>query len=201
MELRVAQHVACTESEGPGRRFALWVAGCSLRCPGCCNPELFEGRHVAPRSVEPTVEAIAAATDAYDIEGITVLGGEPLDQIEGVATLGRAVKGMGLGVIVFTGYTLAEARQRPGFASLWRSLDTLVDGRYDPHRPEPPRGRMVVGSTNQRLHHASPRYADPQRWQGPRSAELQVAPDGTVTAVGTPREVARLLKLVAAPSR
>ena len=35
--LNLASFVACTESEGPGRRAALWVQGCSKRCPGCCN--------------------------------------------------------------------------------------------------------------------------------------------------------------------
>src|SRR4051812_10819834 len=45
--LRLAQVIACTEAEGPGRRFAVWVQGCPLRCPGCCNPEMlpFEGGH------------------------------------------------------------------------------------------------------------------------------------------------------------
>ena len=44
MELSVGQIVASTEAEGPGRRFALWVQGCSLRCEGCCNPHLFAER-------------------------------------------------------------------------------------------------------------------------------------------------------------
>ncbi|HEY8504811.1 MAG TPA: 4Fe-4S cluster-binding domain-containing protein, partial [Gemmataceae bacterium] len=37
--LSIAQTVACTEAEGPGKRFAVWFQGCPLRCPGCCNPE------------------------------------------------------------------------------------------------------------------------------------------------------------------
>ncbi|HGG57662.1 MAG TPA: 4Fe-4S cluster-binding domain-containing protein, partial [Nannocystis exedens] len=41
LALQIAHIVAITEAEGPGRRFALWVQGCSLHCPGCCNPELF----------------------------------------------------------------------------------------------------------------------------------------------------------------
>ena len=40
VRLRIAQIVPSTEAEGPGRRFALWFQGCSLRCPGCCNPEM-----------------------------------------------------------------------------------------------------------------------------------------------------------------
>src|ERR1700677_380389 len=40
MMVQVAQIVAMTEAEGPGRRFALWFQGCPLRCAGCCNPEM-----------------------------------------------------------------------------------------------------------------------------------------------------------------
>ena len=40
LEVRIATRVCDTEAEGPGRRWALWVQGCPLRCPGCCNPEL-----------------------------------------------------------------------------------------------------------------------------------------------------------------
>jgi anaerobic ribonucleoside-triphosphate reductase activating protein len=41
VSLQVAYSVACTEAEGPFRRHALWLQGCTLACPGCCNPELF----------------------------------------------------------------------------------------------------------------------------------------------------------------
>ena len=29
---------------GPGKRIALWTSGCSKRCEGCANPELWEAR-------------------------------------------------------------------------------------------------------------------------------------------------------------
>ena len=40
--LRVGARVPVTRAEGPGARYALWLQGCSIRCPGCCNPHLFD---------------------------------------------------------------------------------------------------------------------------------------------------------------
>ncbi len=42
--LRLGAVLDETLAEGPGLRFAVWVQGCSLRCPGCCNPHLFDTR-------------------------------------------------------------------------------------------------------------------------------------------------------------
>src|SRR5262245_60323817 len=111
--LRVAQAVPCTEAEGPGRRYALWFQGCPLRCPGCCNPEMlsFEGgRRVPARDIFADV---ARAAREQGVEGITLLGGEPLAHARGAAALARAVRGRGLSVMVFSGYTLEEARGLP----------------------------------------------------------------------------------------
>ena len=42
--LNLASIRLCTESEGPGRRLAIWVQGCERRCPGCCNLDMQEIR-------------------------------------------------------------------------------------------------------------------------------------------------------------
>src|SRR5262245_22503121 len=108
--LRVAQIVPCTEAEGPGRRLALWFQGCPLRCPGCCNPEMlpFEGGEAMP--LAEVLSQLRAAAE-LGVEGITLLGGEPLAHADGAAALARAVHALGLSVMVFSGYTLAEARR------------------------------------------------------------------------------------------
>jgi anaerobic ribonucleoside-triphosphate reductase activating protein len=194
--LRTAHRVACTEAEGPYRRYALWVQGCSLRCPGCCNPALFDpagGTATTVRSLQGDIER---ARDSLGIEGITVLGGEPLEQLAPVTELCAWAAAAGLGVLVFSGYTAAEARSRPNFSALWATLDTLVDGRFDAHALEPPAsagGRRFIGSANQRLHHRTPRYADAKLWRGDNHVELRVTADGRVSAHGFPRQVQRML--------
>lgn len=167
---------------------AIWVAGCTLRCPGCCNPELF----AADAGATMPLADIEARLDGQRgrIEGLSILGGEPLQQPAAVAQLLRAAQGRGLGTIVFSGYTLAEARTRPGFETVWSQLDTLIDGRYESGSTE--LRRRFIGSSNQRLHHRTPRYADEALWRGPTRVEVRIDARGQVEAHGLPRAVARL---------
>jgi anaerobic ribonucleoside-triphosphate reductase activating protein len=184
--LHVAQIVPCTEAEGPGRRFALWFQGCPLRCPGCCNPEMlpFEGgRAVALADVLRQVRDAAAG---QGVEGITLLGGEPLAHAAGAAALARAVRTDGLSVMVFSGYTLDEARRMtdPAVADLLAHTDILVDGPYMRERPEA--RRRWIGSANQLVHFLSDRYrADDPRWRLPNTLEIRLA-DGELNVNGFP---------------
>jgi anaerobic ribonucleoside-triphosphate reductase activating protein len=174
-QLQVAQIVPCTEAEGPGRRFAVWFQGCPLRCPGCCNPEMltFSGGH------ETTVAAVMEQLDAVlaetRLEGITLLGGEPLAHAAPATALARAAWQRGLSVMVFTGYTLGEARamRDPAVHELLACTDLLVDGPYLREQPEP--RRRWVGSANQQVHFLTDRYrSDDPCWQRPNTLEIRL---------------------------
>jgi len=172
--LRVATISDDTEAEGPGRRWALWVQGCTIRCPGCCNPEMFAAERGTPTPVDALIARLDAAR-ARGVEGISVLGGEPFEQAAGVAAIARAARAMGLTVMVYSGYTLAELRARPDAAALLGEVDLLVDGRYDRERPEPPPpvGRRWLGSTNQTMHFLTAAYReDDPRMRTANTVEL-----------------------------
>jgi anaerobic ribonucleoside-triphosphate reductase activating protein len=180
--LQVAQVVPVTEAEGPGRRFALWFQGCPLRCPGCCNPEMLPFDGGARLAVGAVVRQIAEAAGTQGVEGITLLGGEPLAHAAGAAALARAARGLGLTVMVFSGYTLEEARALPdpAAAELLALTDILVDGPYLRERPEA--RRRWIGSANQRVHFLSGRAAaDDPRWLLPNTLEIRLrGPELTV---------------------
>src|SRR5436305_4301809 len=106
--LSVAQVVPCTEAEGPGRRFALWFQGCPLRCPGCCNPEMLPFEGGTPMTVAAVLEQLDAAVREHGVEGVSLLGGEPLAHAAGAAPLARAVRQRGLTVMIYSGFTLEE---------------------------------------------------------------------------------------------
>jgi anaerobic ribonucleoside-triphosphate reductase activating protein len=183
--LRIATIVDDTEAEGPGRRFALWVQGCTIRCPGCCNPEMF----VADGGTAMALDELAARIPR-DVEGVSILGGEPFEQPAGVAAFARRVKQRGLTVMVYSGYTLAELRARPEpeVAQLLADTDLLVDGRYDRALPEPPPpvGRRWLGSTNQTMHYLTDAYTpDDPRMRGANTVELHWK-DGRLVINGWP---------------
>jgi anaerobic ribonucleoside-triphosphate reductase activating protein len=186
LPLRVAQIVVCTEAEGPGRRFALWFQGCPLRCPGCCNPEMlpFEGGRLL--SLAAVVKQLQEAAAAHQLEGITLLGGEPLAHAAAGAALARAAHEMGLSVMVFSGYLLEEARRLadPAVAELLAETDILVDGPYVRELPET--RRRWIGSSNQRIHFLSDRCdpGDP-RWLARNTLEIRLR-DGELAVNGFP---------------
>src|SRR5438128_5626644 len=107
--LQVAQAVQCTEAEGPGRRYALWFQGCPLRCPGCCNPEMLPFEGGQRLAVTDVIRQVEEAARNHGVEGITLLGGEPLAHAPGAAVLAQAMHERGLTVMIFSGYTLDEA--------------------------------------------------------------------------------------------
>jgi anaerobic ribonucleoside-triphosphate reductase activating protein len=195
--LRVAHRVACSEAEGPFRRYVVWVQGCSLACPGCCNPELFPADGGLEVAVAAIAEALAQARRTHAIEGLTVLGGEPLEQLEAVTALCAAAQEQGLGVVLFTGHTLAALESRVGGAALLASVDTLIDGRFMADRRDTE--RRFIGSSNQGLIHRSARYADPGLWRGAGGVELQWTADGRLSVHGEPGLARRLVRALARP--
>jgi anaerobic ribonucleoside-triphosphate reductase activating protein len=185
--LRVATISDDTEAEGPGRRWALWLQGCPIRCPGCCNPEMFDERAGTAWALE-ALEARMAAAAERGVEGITLLGGEPFAQAAGAADIARAAKARKLTVMVFSGYTLDHLRQREDAAALLALADLLVDGPYDRERPEPPPpiGRRWIGSTNQVMHYLTDAYSpDEPRMRAPNTVELHWR-DGKLLVNGWP---------------
>jgi len=191
--LRVATISDDTEAEGPGRRWALWLQGCSIRCPGCCNPEMFVADGGTAWSLEDLVARMDAAAKR-GVEGITLLGGEPFDQVAGATAVAEAAKARGLTVMVFSGYTLDELRARPDAAALLAIADLLVDGRYDRDRPEPPppAGRRWIGSANQTMHYLTDAYrADDPQMRAANTVEVHWS-NGRLLVNGWPTGAAEL---------
>lgn len=83
------------------------------------------------------------------IEGITILGGEPLDQFKEVNQLLIECKKMQLTTMLFTGYEMEEISHR-GASSIIDLCDILITGRYD--KTKRTLNHQWIGSTNQEIH-------------------------------------------------
>jgi len=186
--IRIAAVVPVTEAEGPGARFAVWLQGCSIRCPGCCNPHMFDpagGEGVDPGAL---LERLDQARGR--VEGVTLLGGEPFEQAAPLLPFVRGARERGLSVVAFTGYPIEElGRDAPPRArDLLSLVDLLVDGPFVASLPE--EARRWAGSTNQRFHFLTGRYAPGVEEFGPgkpeRTVELRFGLDGRIERSGWP---------------
>jgi anaerobic ribonucleoside-triphosphate reductase activating protein len=188
--LRIANIIDETEAEGPGTRTAIWVQGCTIRCPNCCNPEMFEKTGGQEYTIENLYSRLAVNKIKYNIEGITILGGEPFEQAAGNAGLCQAAKDLGLTVMVFSGYVLDKIKARGYDADLFLSyIDLLVDGPYNHKLPEPPppKGRRWIGSSNQIMHYLTNAYSESDpRMRAPNTIEIRLNRKGLVVVNGWP---------------
>lgn len=188
--VRYGRFLASTHAEGPGRRAALWLQGCAVRCPGCFNPQLWADRGGTVAGTAEVGAQFVSQALAAGAEGVTLLGGEPFDQAEAAASIAEAFRDAGLTVMTFSGYTAerltAWAEHRPDIARLLSATDLLADGPYLQDRPDT--RRPWIGSTNQRLRALTPVYAealrDIARTGGDDRIEVRIAPGGAVTVNG-----------------
>ena len=170
--VRLARVYYPSYTDGPGGpRVVVWFQGCSIRCPGCQNPNLWDADHEGTRSQVIQAEALAETLVNSGLP-ITISGGEPFDQLAGLAALVVAIRKRDEDrhIIIYTGRTLdaimaeydelyrvadtqaAYDEMRMGRAdkieTVLRLADVLVDGPYRQDLDGPYMEHM--GSANQR---------------------------------------------------
>lgn len=178
-QLRLHARAPASRANGPGLRAVLWTQGCRLACPGCFNPAAQDPR--GGRLVPVAELAGWLAQRAPGLEGLTVSGGEPFDQLPALAALlGEVRRRTPLSVALFTGWTWAELRSSPRANEVLDHVDLLVAGRFDA-AAGPPRG--LLGSPNQTAHFLTGRYGPADIAQSP-AGEVIVHPDGRVVLTG-----------------
>lgn len=177
--LRLHATLARSRANGPGLRHVIWLQGCTLGCKGCFNPT----SHASGGGRDVEIETLAdqVIRESAGIEGITVSGGEPLQQASAVENLLRAVRAeTALSVLLFTGYRLSEVRAIPQGPAILELIDVLIAGRYVPKRAV---GRALLGSANQKRYFLTARYGPADLADLP-DAELIIDPSGAITASG-----------------
>jgi anaerobic ribonucleoside-triphosphate reductase activating protein len=148
-DLRIARIHFPVTALGPGQRLGIWVQGCELACPGCMSRETWDRSAGAIVAVDELALTWQRAADR-GAAGITISGGEPLDQASALAALLHRARELSTtsapDFLVYTGYEFAEAQHRA--PAVLAEADAVITGRFEVTRPT----RLVWrGSANQRL--------------------------------------------------
>jgi anaerobic ribonucleoside-triphosphate reductase activating protein len=102
---------------------AIYFAGCSIRCKGCQNPDLWDplsGELMSDDSVMEKVQKHPLA------EYVVFLGGEPTDQMEFLQHLCNRIKqSVGVPIALYTGREFEVLPQ-----ALLNNIDLIVCGPY-----------------------------------------------------------------------
>ena len=136
-------------ANGPGVRVSIFMQGCEFHCKNCFNTETwpFEG---GEEFTDETIEKVLNACDKEYIEGLSILGGEPMHpkNIEGTTKLAKAFKEKfpNKTLWAWSGFKYENyLKDKP----VMNYVDVLVDGQYvdELHNPT----LKWRGSSNQRV--------------------------------------------------
>ena len=112
---------------GPGIRTVIWLQGCSLHCKGCFNPSL----HAFYKGKQYQIKALAEALSELRTDGLTISGGEPLDQNKELFQLIRYYKFLTKKtVLLFTGYSYDQIKKSPKKLRTILNTDAVLCGSF-----------------------------------------------------------------------
>lgn len=168
MRVRISGTHFPVETLGPGRRLGVWFQGCSLACAGCMSRHTWDAGGGSSMSLPGLLELWCDALER-GADGLTVSGGEPLQQPGALAALlsaaaslrdGTAAGGQGVvgrtadgpDLLVYTGYEPEELAEEQKAALA--PADAVVTGRFQVAEPTP---LVWRGSANQRIRPLTPR--------------------------------------------
>lgn len=168
-------HHICERSltNGPGARAVIWTQGCSIGCSGCFNPSthLFDSQ-----GVHYQTERLGLYLAQLNVAGLTITGGEPLDQPIALLKLLCAFKARNNGtILLFTGYNLEEILASEEKRKVLLACDAALAGRFlkDKKHWEAKRLLLMTGRIK------------PEQIAAAKAIELAINGD-TVTITGYP---------------
>ncbi|NJP40540.1 anaerobic ribonucleoside-triphosphate reductase activating protein [Oscillospiraceae bacterium HV4-5-C5C] len=156
-------------ANGEGIRVSLFVSGCTLRCPECFNQDYQNFCFGKPWTTAEDQLLLDSLADPI-IKGLTVLGGEPFQNTEGLLPILTRVRqqfaadrkqacASGLAsqdpyasqknIWIYSGYTFESLLENSQRLSLLKLCDVLVDGPFISALYSP--SLSFRGSRNQRL--------------------------------------------------
>jgi anaerobic ribonucleoside-triphosphate reductase activating protein len=177
--LRLHHFEPVSQVNGPGKRCVIWVQGCSLACPGCFNPETHSIQVGQALPLDQLLKLVLQHSS--NVEGITISGGEPLQQAASLSVFLDLIKAQtSLSVVLFSGFSWPEIQRLPEAPGILKNVDILLAGRYQSQNRV---ARSLLGSANKTIHFLTSRYSQADLQHIPES-EVILAPDGSISISG-----------------
>lgn len=136
-------------ANGPGVRVSLFVSGCTIHCKGCFNPAAWDFGCGTLYTSEIEAKILAALSQPY-IRGLSILGGEPLDQDPAdLVSLVEKAKQLypEKDIWIWTGREFDVIRNHP----LTKLIDVAVCGEFKINERDITVKNQFRGSRNQRV--------------------------------------------------
>ena len=146
-------------NNGPGFRVTIWVSGCTHACPGCQNKHTWkygQGHKLddmVPYHITCKEKILNLIGDKH-IDGVTISGGDPLDQsAQALKELAKFISNIKKrypekSIWLYTGYLIEDLNNYP-HKEVIKNCDVIIDGPYVKEK------RNITipfrGSTNQRI--------------------------------------------------
>lgn len=151
MKIRVAGDLYDSLANGPGVRYVLFTQGCTMGCRGCHNKHTWSLDGGTEMHISEIINNIASSPF---IDGVTISGGDPMEQPKEVLELCKRIKrefNNELDIMIYTGRTIEELRAKD--CKYTREIldiaDYLVDGKFEEDKQE--NAKTYTGSSNQRI--------------------------------------------------
>ena len=121
-------------ANGVGIRTSVFVSGCSNKCKGCFNQELWD-KNYGQEFTDETIKEILDSIDKPYIDGLSILGGDPLEyynleMVDKLIVEFRNRFGFNKSIWMWTGYLLEDIINDDRRWEVVRKLDYLVDGPF-----------------------------------------------------------------------
>ncbi len=136
-------------ANGEGIRTSFFVTGCTHCCEGCFN-EVYQDFKYGQPWTENETELILSHLSHPMVKGLTILGGEPFQNVEGLLPVLQKIKQESPKTIwIYSGYTFEQLCSDVDKKELLSLCDVLVDGPFILEKRD--LTLRFRGSSNQRI--------------------------------------------------
>ena len=138
-------------ANGVGIRTSVFVSGCSNKCKRCFNQELWD-KNYGQEFTDETIKEILNSIDKPYIDGLSILGGDPLEyynleMVDKLIVEFRKRFGFNKSIWMWTGYRYEELNELQ--KRIVSKVDVLIDGKFEIENKNP--SLRFRGSSNQRV--------------------------------------------------